>query len=205
MRLVSSVSLAVPACRRIAASAFVAVIVSAAPFPAPGQAAQAWSLQASGMATSQRWENKSINGAGFEGQLRYTGGLLSWGFGAQYSTHSSKTTTGTDKLTISGGFIEPRYAIDAGSETFAPYVAGRLAALRQNLTFARGKANSGGWAVGAGAGTLIRVSATINLDLGVALLSQSFSNVNFPNGQVLKFEPFMGYVAKGGLSVGFGG
>lgn len=177
-----------------------AVLVAGSAAPLRAQSAQAWSLQASGLLTTQRWENKNINGGGAEGQIRYTSGLWSWGFGGQWSTHSS----GSDKLTIGGGFVEPRFAIDAGSETFAPYLAGRAAFLTQNLTFARGNAHSSGYAFGAGAGTLIKWTSSVNVDLGVALLSQKFSDVNFGNGTALKFDAFVGYVVKAGLSFGLG-
>jgi hypothetical protein len=170
---------------------------------ASAQSAQPWSLQASVLAASQKFGDRSISGVGFEGQLRYTpAALWSLGGGVQYTSHPS----GGDEMKITGVFLEPRYAFDIGSTRMAPYVAGRLALLKQALTLEAQPGrefSSGGSAIGAGAGLLIRATNTINLDFGAAFIRQSFSDAT-EGSQTVKFPAFTGYVAKGGLSFGFG-
>lgn len=178
--------------------------------PARAQSAQPWSLQASLLAASQKIGGSLISGFGFEGQFRYTpAALWSVGGGVQYSTH----TSAEESITIVGGFLEPRYSFDIGSDRVAPYVAARLAFLRQSsslhevpgvsssqlLDFA-----STGAAFGAGGGILIRATANLNLDFGAAFVSQSFGDATADNGANATYPRFAGYVAKGGISLGFG-
>ena len=170
---------------------------------ATAQSAQPWSLQASVLAANQRDGDRSMNGVGFEGQFRYTpAALWSVGLGFQYTTHSSDQV----EIKIMGGFLEPRYAIDIGSDRIAPYLAGRLAFLRHTTTLEilpDEEFSSSGTAFGGGGGLLIRATSNINIDLGAAIVRQSFSDVT--NGdRTVSLPAFTGYVAKGGLSIGFG-
>jgi hypothetical protein len=190
--------------RRTAAVALAAVITVGVS-RASAQSAQPWSLQASLLAASQKIAEgtEAVNGIGIEAQLRYTpAALWSLGGGVQYSVHPS----GGDEIAITGFFIEPRYALDIGSDRFAPYLAGRFAILRQALELdERGDDDfaSNGMAFGGGAGLLIRATRTINIDIGAALLRQSFSDAE--SGQfIVSFGSFMAYVAKAGISIGFG-
>jgi hypothetical protein len=183
-----------------AAAAFSLLALSSAPLGA--QSAQPWSIQASLFGANAKLGASSVGGAGFEVQGRYTpAGIWSLGAGLQSTTH----TSGREELTLSGVFIEPRVAIDIGSDRVAPYLAGRLAALTQtsDLTGAP-NAESNGMAFGAGGGLLFRAGTKVNFDLGVAMVSQSFSDAKAANGATVKFKSFMGYVAKFGISVGFG-
>lgn len=172
---------------------------------APGlsaQSAQPWSVQLSGLAASQDLGGSLIFGAGFESQLRYTPpSLWSLGAGVQWSSH----TSGPDTLELSGIFLEPRYTVDIGSDRVAPYLAGRVAALRQSSTLqVAGDVSSNGGAAGAGAGLLFRASPRVNLDLGAALLWQTLEDATGAGNVQVAFESFFGYVAKAGLSIGFG-
>jgi hypothetical protein len=180
--------------------------------PAGAQSAQPWSLQASLLGAGQNLNGGIVSGFGFEGQLRYAKGLWSLGLGYQTTKH----TAGEESIQISGVFLEPRYAIDIGSSTVAPYVAGRVAFLNQSSDLhdpdgiAAGvfHTSSGGSAFGAGGGLIIRGTSKINIDLGAAFVSQSFAEVSGNvNGteRTWTFSRFTGYVAKGGLSFGFGG
>jgi opacity protein-like surface antigen len=175
---------------------------------ADAQSAQPWSLQASVLAAGQDINSGLVTGVGFEGQLRYSRGVWSLGVGYQTSKH----TAADEFIKISGFFLEPRYAIDIGSERVAPYVAGRVAFLKQNSelhdpdnpTSELFTTESNGSAFGAGGGLIIRATSKINIDLGAAFVSQSFAEVR-GEGRVFQFSRFTGYVAKGGLSFGFGG
>ena len=179
------------------------VMVAVASTVASAQSAQPYSVQASFLAASQKIGNSLVSGPGFEGQLRYTpAALWSIGVGFQYSSHSSSG----DEIRIMGGFIEPRYAFDIGSDRVAPYIAGRLALLRQVLTLDEEPTlefSSGGTAFGGGAGMLIRLSPTVNIDLGAAFVSQGFRDASDGGVEIL-FKRFSGYVAKAGFSFGFG-
>jgi opacity protein-like surface antigen len=172
------------------------------------QSAQPWSLQASVLGAGQNLNDGLVSGFGFEGQVRYAKGLWSLGLGYQTSKH----TAGDESITISGFFLEPRRAFDIGSERMAPYIAGRVAILNQsselhdpdNPGSQLFHTESSGSAFGAGGGLIIRATSKINIDLGAAFVSQSFSEVR-GEGRVFTFSRFTGYVAKGGLSFGFGG
>ena len=178
------------------------LVVAAAPVRASAQSAQPWSLQALFLEASQKVGGQLISGGGFEGQLRYSPGVWSFGLGYQYSTH--KSSSGQTKINISGVFLEPRYAIDIGSDRVAPYLAGRLAYLHQSTTLDIGSVSSSGSAFGAGGGVIIRASSTVNVDIGAAFIRQSFSDAETDNAQTVTFPAFTGYVAKVGLSIGFG-
>ena len=111
---------------------FCAVFAAAAMIGLPGdggaQSAQPWSLQGSLLLANVKLGTTLVGGAGVEAQLRYTpASLFSIGAGFQSTAH----TSGGDKLTMTGLFIEPRYALDIGSDRIAPYLAGRLAMLSQ--------------------------------------------------------------------------
>lgn len=175
---------------------------------AAAQSAQPWSLQGSVLAAGQDINGGLVSGVGFEGQLRYSRGVWSLGLGYQTSKH----TAGDESIKISGFFLEPRYAIDIGSSRIAPYIAGRVGFLKQsselhdpdNPTSELFTTESNGSAFGAGGGLIIRATSNINIDLGAAFVSQSFAEVR-GEGRVFQFSRFSGYVAKGGLSFGFGG
>lgn len=169
---------------------------------AAAQTAQPWSLQPSFLTSGQDLGDSVIPGFGFEGQLRYTpAALWSVGVGVQYTAHSSDGET----IEISGVFLEPRYTVDIGSDRVAPYLAGRLALLRQSASLVgAGDVSSTGSGFGAGAGLLVRLAPTVNLDLGGALLSQGFNDADGDGGSVVQFDRFLNYVVKGGFSWGFG-
>ena len=183
--------------------AMTAVLLVGAVSRAGAQSAQPWSIAGSLLGANQDLNGSLVGGIGFEGQLRYTpASLWSLGLGFQTSTHSS----GGETLTLSGVFLEPRYALDIGSDRFAPYLAGRAALLHESSTLKlAGSVSSNGGAFGAGAGLLIRATKSINIDLGAAIVQQSFGDAAGANGTTVKFKSFTGYVAKGGISFGFGG
>lgn len=177
------------------------VSLLSAPCAIRAQSAQPWSVQASFLAASQKIGDEAVNGSGFEVMVRYTPAVWSVGAGFQTSVHES----GDDKITISGGFLEPRWAVDVGSDRVAPYLAGRLAILRATTQLGSEglEVTSSGNAFGAGAGLLIRATSRINVDIGAAFVRQSFKDVE-GEGRTVTFEPFTGYVAKAGFSFGFG-
>lgn len=201
---------AVPFPRAFSTSALVAVLLLGAavsvsrPHVVHAQSAQKYAFQVSALSTSIRgYEGTSIGGVGIEPQLRFnrflvseTAGVVSLGVGGQYTTHNS----GGDELSISGVFLEPRWVPNTSSTRFFPYLAGRVALLRQSNNFG---SSSGGAAYGAGAGLAIKVSRTVNLDAGVALVRQQFGDFTFNDNAEGSFLPFNTYAAKFGASFGF--
>ena len=185
----------------VVVAAFVAVSLASA------QSRQPWSLQASGLYTAQDLGGNAgtVGGVGFEGQLRRTFPGWSFGVGGQYSSHSS----GGDKLVLTGVFVEPRVVLGVEIGPFAPYLAGRIAFLHGKLTSdaLTGQGSSNGTAFGLGAGLIYPVTRSVNFDIGGAVLRQSLGDITLddPNGTVIGFPSFFGYVLKAGLSVGFEG
>ena len=179
-----------------------AVAVVLAPLSASSQARQPYSIQGSALYTVQELGDAgSVGGAGLEAQVRYNPGRYSFGLGVQFSRHES----GEQRLDLSGLFFEPRFAIDIGSDRLTPYVAGRAVLLRQSSDLSTvPEFSSTGAAFGLGGGLLVHLSGRMNFDAGAAYLRQSFEDKSFPDGSKVDFSPFNGYVAKAGITFGFG-
>jgi hypothetical protein len=171
--------------------------------PAAAQSAQAVSLQVSGLAGAITFRDTLQFGAGAEAQIRLNrvlasdGGVLSVGFGAQYTHHSFAAG---QRFDVSGVFIEPRYAFALSSERFFPYVSARFAALRQSSNVVDA---SYGYAAGAGVGIGYALGRNVNLDVGAAMLVQQFAHTTITTtGQPYSFGTMPGYALKIGLSLG---
>lgn len=171
----------------------------------PGQSAQKYAVQIAVLSTSIGIgkDASTSGGFGLEPQLRFnrlwsseTGGAISLGVGGQYTTHSS----GPDKLTIAGPFLEPRWVPVTSSTRFYPYLSGRLAYLQQSNNFGT---SSSGPGFGAGAGLAIRLNRVTNIDAGVAVVRQRFGDFTHDDGSDGSFNSFTTYAAKIGLSWGF--
>lgn len=185
-----------------------AVITSLAAGIASAQSAQKVSLQLSVLGTSiGTGSGGSASGIGLEPQLRFNHlarsesmGTLSLGVGGQWTTHSS----GDDELTISGLFLEPRWVppVSLAEGRLFPYLAARLAWLNQSNNFG---SSSGGTAFGGGGGFAFVLSPRINLDIGGAIVSQSFDDFKYSDdGSTGSFRTFTSYAIKAGLSYGLG-
>lgn len=181
-----------------------ALLVLAPTGEAVAQSAQKYALQFSALTTTIKGTGGSgIGGWGVEPQLRFnrlytseTAGVVSVGVGVQRTSHSS----GRDNITITGVFAEPRWVPNTSSPTIFPYLAGRLGVLQQSNNFG---SSSSSLAVGAGAGIAVKLSRTVNVDGGLALVNQKFGNIRLSNGQAAEFVRFTTYAAKLGVSVGF--
>lgn len=182
-----------------AAMIFCAAVV---PGAVMAQARQPFSLQGSLLYTAQQLgAGGSVGGAGAELQARYNPSQYSIGMGLQYSHHTSDDAT----LDLTGLFLEPRVAIDVGSNRVAPYLAGRIVLLRQSSTIGTvPKFSSYGNAFGAGGGLLIHLTSRVNFDAGAAYLRQTLGDKSFANGARVDFPSFNGYVAKAGITFGIG-
>lgn len=168
------------------------------------QTAQKWSLQASLFSSTLMGDNAIYQnlepGAGFEVQARWTPSLFSLGFGFQWTSHKQTLLNDDPNVldqpntTLNGFFIEPRYVILVGSNTVAPYISGRLSAVRQT-TKARFlavsqpttiKATANGVNFAGGGGLLFRMNSRVNLDVGATYGFSSFGEfVTEVDGQEL--------------------
>jgi hypothetical protein len=171
------------------------------------QSKQPYSVQASVLATAINFNDRNVGGVGVEAQVRANRlavsprGILSAGLGVQATSHSS----GSQRVDLRGVFFEPRYAFVLQSDRWFPYVAARLAVLRQSGNFATA---SNGFGAGAGGGVVVALSPRVNLDFGGAAIRQSFGDVTRTgSGQGIpaRFEPFFGYALKAGVNLGLGG
>lgn len=180
---------------------------------ATAQSAQRWALQGSAIAvvpSGSAYEGLK-SGGGLELQVRYNPSALSWGFGIQYSSHGVDVPGLTDeKVSLSGVFVEPRYVVDVGSSSYAPYMSARLAYLQQRLDIGDASASASGGQANLGGGVLMRLSPRLNLDLGLTYGIINFGDAEVSmNGQSVKVDGTSGngqnLVLRVGLALGLGG
>ncbi len=151
---------------------------------AEAQTAQRFSLQGSGLFAAlfgEEFEDIG-NGAGFEVQARYTPSAFSVGAGFQYTSHGSDDPSFGADVSLSGGFVEPRYTFTTRNDNFAPYVSTRFSILRESATIQDFHGSATGFTANAGGGVLLRLSPRVNLDLGA-----TFGYTNF--GEVVIHDP----------------
>jgi hypothetical protein len=133
--------------------------------------------------------------------VRSSSGVLSLGVGGQWTSH----TSGIDEITITGGFVEPRWVPAVPYERVFPYLAGRVAVLNQSSNFGT---SSSGVAYGGGGGLAFVVNTRVNVDAGVALVRQRFADINGTRadvlGRVWRTPTMTTYAAKIGVSIGLG-
>ncbi len=92
---------------------------------ASAQSAQKFAVQFAVLSTSIDADGESIDGEGFEPQIRFnlayakeSLGGLTLGLGGQWTSH----TAGLDNLKITGVFLEPRWVPSTGATRFFPYL-----------------------------------------------------------------------------------
>jgi hypothetical protein len=143
-------------------------------------------------------------GTGFDLQLRRGLGLWSIGAGVQYSSH--EVTGATNKLGLTGIFVEPRRVFPAAQ--VAPYISMRGAVFRQSLTTNGTSASATGFQANAGGGILIGVAPNVNIDAGGTFGVMKFGTytVTLPGGESVSQPGGTGsnLVLRVGLAVGFG-
>jgi hypothetical protein len=151
-----------------------------APASVSAQVAQRFSVQASGLFASlsgDAYEGLE-GGIGFEAQFRWNPSAFSIGAGLQYTRHGvDDETFGDENVVLFGGFLEPRYVFDVGSNTAAPYVSGRLSYIRASLDADAGSVETNGFQLNAGGGVLVRLTPRMNLDIGATFGLVDFGEV----------------------------
>ncbi len=203
-------------------SLLLLAVVGTGAFPVAAQTRQFASIQASGviMTLSGRSGSQGQFGwnSGFGGEAQFRinpPGQFSIGAGVQFTSHGgSNPNFPNDRNKVSGFFLEPRYAIKVNSSKLRPYVAGRVASLKQSLTL-EGLAGQSDlkWSatavgVGGGAGFIVRLGPSANFDLGAAFMTADFgknyvdaAGVNVPGEAPGNGSPFL---LKAGINIGLG-
>jgi len=186
---------------RLAAVVFVLALL---PAGTAAQSAQMVSLQFSGLAAlpfGGGLENVS-EGFGWEAQLRVNPSAFSIGAGAEQTFHEVVGVAGRD-VTLTGGFVEPRYVIDFGSDNAVLYLAGRFALSQIKLEEGTFESTGTGFTVNGGGGFLIRLTDRTNLDLGASLGYKELGVVDLPAG-TFDLGTGANLVARVGLAIGVG-
>ena len=192
-------------------AALSAVLLAVAlPAALHAQSAQRWSAQGSLLfvAPSGDAYDGLASGAGAEAQVRYTPSAFSLGVGYQYSSHDLTFDDGSSEtVSLSGVFAEPRYVIDLGSSTYAPYASARVALLTQRVAFDGAEASASGTQLNIGGGVLFRLSPRVNLDLGATYGAIDFDDVRVSfEGETVTFTGSSGsgqnFVLRAGITVG---
>jgi opacity protein-like surface antigen len=193
-----------------------ATLLAALAGSAAAQSAQKVSIQASllGATLSGSEFDGWGTGAGFEAQVRYNPSAFSIGAGFQLTRHSLEGFD--DKVSLGGGFVEPRYVIPTRSNAVAPYVSLRFSVLRESgsLDVPSGtvSVSASGLTFNGGGGVLFRLGQRVNLDVGATWGFTNFGDITTKlNGTVV--PDFSGIdagsgtnlVMRVGLAVGIGG
>lgn len=173
------------------------------PIAASGQSAQMVSLQFSGLGMYPfGGEMSNIDvGAGWEAQIRLNPSAFSIGGGIENTFH--KRLTGQD-MTFLGGFLEPRYVLDIGSDNAVMYVSGRVALSQVKIETANDEDTSTGYTLNGGGGLLFRLSDRVNLDAGATLGYKDLGEVLLNNIDI-DLGSGANVVFRVGLAIGLGG
>lgn len=179
-----------------------ALFAALMPASASAQSAQMVSLQVSGLGMypfSGEMDNYDLGG-GWEGQLRINPSAFSIGAGAEQTFH--QRTTGQD-ITLLGGFLEPRYVIDIGSDNAVLYMSARAAISQITISDATDEATGTGYTLNGGGGFLIRLTDRMNLDVGATLGYKDLGEVTFA-GIPIDLGTGANVVGRVGLAIGLG-
>ncbi len=180
--------------------AFLATLV----IPASAQTASPISLQVSGLWSIPFSGGLSgvSAGPGVEAQIRYNPGLFSIGVGGEISWHD---VTGTNRsVRLTGAFIEPRYVIQTGSESVAPYISGRVAVSQTTFEVSNLTSTGTGFTANGGGGLLIVLGASVNLDLGATIGAKGLGSATVPTTPPTVFDLGSGnnVIIRVGLAIG---
>jgi hypothetical protein len=139
-------------------------------------------------------------GAGWEAQLRLNPSAFSIGAGVENTFH--KRLTGQD-IVLLGGFLEPRYVLDIGSDNAVMYLSGRAAIsqikIKQNAVEATGT----GYTLNGGGGLLFRLSDRVNLDAGATLGYKDLGSITI-GSFLIDLGTGANAVGRVGLAIGLG-
>ena len=169
-----------------------------------GQSAQPYSIQVSALGSLPFGEGLSsvTSGPGWEAQGRWNHSAVSIGVGIEQTFHDVDGIPGRT-VNLTGGFVEPRYVIDTGSDSAVPYVSARVAVSSISVEQGGESISATGFTVNGGGGLLVRVGGRVNLDLGAPV---GFKDLGQATIQSSLFDMGNGLnvIARAGLAVGVG-
>lgn len=174
------------------------------PLSAAGQSAQMFSLQFSGLGAypfGGGLENVDF-GFGWEAQVRLNPSAFSIGAGAEQTFHKIVNVSGRD-IVLLGGFIEPRYVVDIGSDNAVMYVSARAALSQIKLKQGTFESTGTGYTLNGGGGLLFRLNDRVNLDTGATIGYKDLGVVDLPSG-TFDLGTGANVVARIGLAIGLG-
>ena len=107
-------------------------------------------------------------------------------------------------MKLTGAFIEPRYVIQTGSETVAPYLSGRVAISQTTFEVRDRSSTATGFTVNGGGGLLIVLGSSVNLDIGVTLGAKGLGKTTVPTTPPTVFDLGSGsnVIFRAGLAIG---
>ena len=172
--------------------------------PATAQTSSPISLQVSGLwSIPFSGELSDVSpGPGVEAQIRYNPGRFSIGVGGEISWHD---VTGTNRsVRLTGAFIEPRYVIQTGSESVAPYLSARIAVSQTTFEVADLTSTGTGFTANGGGGLLIVLGASVNLDLGATIGAKGLGSATVATTPPTTFDLGSGnnVIIRVGLAIG---
>jgi hypothetical protein len=181
-----------------------ALLAGLLPGTTAAQSAQMFSLQVSGLVAypfGGGLTNIDV-GAGWEAQLRINPSAFSIGAGVEQTFHNVVGASNRSVVLL-GGFLEPRYVIDIGSDHAVLYVSAR-AALSQITFKVAAQSNTGtGYTLNGGGGFLFRLGDRVNLDAGATVGYKDLGTVTLPS-VTIDLGTGANVVGRVGLAIGLG-
>ena len=168
------------------------------------QSAQMLSLQFSGLGAipfGGTLDNVS-EGFGWEAQLRVNPSAFSLGAGVEQTFHEVVNNEART-ITMFGGFLEPRYVIDFGSDNAVMYLSGRAAVSQIEFEEGTFSSTGTGYTLNGGGGFLVRLGDRANLDLGATVGYKDLGIVDLPAG-TFDLGTGSNVVGRVGLALGIG-
>jgi len=150
---------------------------------AAAQSAQMMSIQVSGLAAAPFGGGLSnvTAGVGWEAQLRVNPSAFSLGAGVEQTFHDLEGATDRS-VTLLGGFLEPRYVIDFGSDNAVLYLSVRAALSQITVSAGAAESTGTGYTLNGGGGFLVRLGDRTNLDLGATVGYKDLGIVDLQTG-----------------------
>lgn len=177
--------------------------VALLPTGTSAQSAQQFSLQVSGLAAAP-FGGGLANveaGYGWEAQLRVNPSAFSLGAGAEQTFH--EVSNSTREITFLGGFVEPRYVVDIGSDNMVLYLSARAAISQITLSVGTFESTGTGYTLNGGGGLLFPLGERVNLDVGATVGYKDLGILDLPTG-TFDLGTGSNVVGRVGLAIGLG-
>jgi hypothetical protein len=153
------------------------------PLTTPGWSQSGFAIGGAGvLATANGKDFENIeSGVGGDFTVRRAGMQWSWGVGASYLRY--QVTGVSDRQQDLSLFFEPRYQLsERGDAALSPYLLARATVVYSRLRIPPNQTRRNGWSLGVGAGTLLRLAGSLDLDLGASVSYARFGNLHIDLG-----------------------